>query len=35
VSVGIVGHDQKFRNLKPEELRAYIAEEVNEAMEIA
>jgi hypothetical protein len=34
VSVGIVGHDTKFRLLKADEMRAYLAE-INDAMEIA
>lgn len=34
VSVGIVGKDLKFRLLKDDELRSYIAE-INDQMEIA
>ncbi len=34
VSVGIVGRDTKFRLLKADEMRAYLAE-INDAMEIA
>jgi 20S proteasome subunit alpha 6 len=34
VSVGIVGKDEKFRLLKADELRAFLAE-ISDAMEIA
>jgi 20S proteasome subunit alpha 6 len=34
VSVGVVGRDQKFRVLKPDELKGYLAE-ISDAMDLS